>query len=160
MNIYKNFINKKNFNKINCALLSDYFPWYYKPHQVLTSKKNSSYMSHHFVINGKTNSNQFFLLEPILNKLKPKKILNIRANLCLKRPSRCDWHVDKFTDNLTHKTAIYYVNTNNGYTEFKNKKVKCIQNQIVIFDAYLKHRAKIQTDKDMRVVINFNYEYI
>ena len=160
MNIYKNFINKKKFNKINCALLSDYFPWYYKPHQVLTSKKNSSYMSHHFVINGKTNSNQFFLLEPILNKLKPKKILNIRANLCLKRPSRCDWHVDKFTDNLIHKTAIYYVNTNNGYTEFKNKKVKCIQNQIVIFDAYLKHRAKIQTDKDMRVVINFNYEYI
>ena len=160
MNIYKNFINKKSSNQINKTLLSDDFPWYYKPHQVLTSKKNSSFMSHTFVADGRINSDYMYLVEPILDKLKPKKILNIRANLCLKRPSSCDWHVDRFTDDLTHKTAIYYVNNNNGYTEFKNKKVKCIQNQIVIFDAYLKHRAKIQTDKDIRKVINFNYESI
>ena len=160
MNIYKNFIDKKSSDKIYQTFLSDYFPWYYKPHQVLTSKKNSSWMSHVFILNNKQNSNQLFLIEPILNKLQPKKVLNVRANLCFKRPSYCDWHVDKFTDNLKHKTAIYYVNTNNGYTEFKNKKIKCIKNQIVIFDSHLKHRAKIQTDKDTRMVINFNYEHI
>ena len=33
-----------------------------------------------------------------------------------------------------------------------------MQNKIVIFDAKLKHRAKGQTDKDTRIVINFNYE--
>ncbi len=158
MNIYKNFINKDYSNKIYKTLLDQNFPWYYFPHQVETSNKDTSYMNHTFVLDGKENSREIFLIEPILSKLKAKKVLNVRANLCFKRPSYCSWHVDKFSDNLKHKTAIYYVNTNNGYTEFKDKKVKCIQNQIVIFDAYLKHRAKIQTDKDARIVINFNYE--
>ena len=156
MNIYKNFIATNDCDKIHKLLLSYEFPWYYHPYQA--TLKDNFFLGHTFFKDGEINSEKISYLEPILNKLKPKKILNIRANLCLKRPSRCDWHVDKYTDNLTHKTAIYYVNTNNGYTEFKNKKVTCIQNQIVIFDAYLKHRAEIQTDKDMRVVINFNYE--
>jgi hypothetical protein len=158
MNIYKNFIDKNYSNKIYKTLLDDNFPWYYFPRQVAKSKKDSSFMGHTFVLDGKKNSNEIFLIEPILYKLKAKKVLNVRANLCFKKPSFNSWHVDKFTDDLKHQTAIYYVNTNNGYTEFENKKIKCIQNQIVIFDADKKHRAKIQTDKDVRVVINFNYE--
>ena len=163
MNLYKNFINKNDSTKICTALLGNNFPWYYSPHQVVEKKRpntDSSFMFHTFFKNSKTHSSAMDLIKPILNKLQPKKIFNIRANLCLKRPFQCSWHVDEFTDDLRHKTAIYYVNTNNGYTEFKNKKVKCIKNQIVIFDAHLKHRAKAQTDKDARVVINLNYESI
>tara|TARA_R100001443_G_scaffold80548_1_gene87555 strand:+ start:30 stop:512 length:483 start_codon:yes stop_codon:yes gene_type:complete len=160
MNIYKNFIDKNYSNKIYKTLLNVNFPWYYIPHQVSTNKKDTSYMRHTFVLNGKKNSSAMSLIEPILYKLKAKKVLNVRANLCFKRPSYCSWHVDKFTNNLKHKTAIYYVNSNNGYTEFKNKKIKCEKNKIVIFDADKKHRAIGQTDKDARVVINFNYEYI
>ncbi len=158
MNIYKNFIDKNYSNKIYKTLLNVNFPWYYILHQVPTNKKNTSFMGHTFVLDGKINSSEMSLIEPILYKLKAKKIYNVRANLCLKRPSYCSWHVDKFTNNLKHKTAIYYVNSNNGYTEFKNKKIKCEKNKIVIFDADKKHRAIGQTDKDARVVINFNYE--
>ena len=43
---------------------------------------------------------------------------------------------------------------------YENKKVKCEKNKIVIFDAIEKHKAKIQTDTDTRMVININYEYI
>ena len=106
------------------------------------------------------NSDYYYLIEPILKKLKFKNLLNVRANLCLKRPSKCSWHVDNFTKDLKHKTAIYYVNNNNGYTIFKNKKIKCEANKIVLFDADQIHKAKIQTNTDARIVINFNYEYI
>ena len=62
--------------------------------------------------------------------------------------------------NLTPKSkvAIYYLNTNNGHTVFKNKKVKSEKNKIVIFNGDVEHKAEYQTDKDTRMVINFNYE--
>ena len=155
MNIYKNFISKKDSNKICNVFLNNSFPWYY--HNTST-KNDSSFFSHGFIVEEQINSGFIFLIEPILKKLKCKKIYNIRANLCLKGPYQCNWHTDNFTNNLTHKTAIYYVNTNNGYTEFKDKKIKCLKNQIIIFDSKLLHRAKIQTDTITRMVINFNYE--
>ena len=157
MNTYKNFINKKHSNKINEELLKPYFPWYYNENQ---TSKDTSYMFHIFFKNSNVNSDYYYLIEPILKKLKFKNLLNVRANLCLKRPSKCSWHVDNFTKDLKHKTAIYYVNNNNGYTIFKNKKIKCEKNKIVVFDADQKHKAKIQTNTDARIVINFNYEYI
>tara|TARA_B100000902_G_C26819393_1_gene673163 strand:- start:146 stop:619 length:474 start_codon:yes stop_codon:yes gene_type:complete len=157
MNIYKNFINKKHSNKINEELLKPYFPWYYNKNQ---TSKDTSYMFHLFFKNSNVNSDYYYLIEPILKKLKFKNLLNVRANLCLKRPSKCSWHVDNFTKDLKHKTAIYYVNNNNGYTIFKNKKIKCEKNKIVVFDADQIHKAKVQTNTDARIVINFNYEYI
>ena len=156
MNICKNFIDKKKSNEIEKYFLSGSFPWYYAKNTTTTI--NKSYMFHSFFNNNQINSNDFYLIEPILNKLKPKNILNIRANLCLRRPMKCKWHCDEWTKDLKHKTAIYYVNTNNGFTEFKTKKIKCIKNTIVTFDANNKHRAILQTDKDARMVINFNYE--
>jgi len=154
MNIYKNFINKEKSNEINTVMLSGHFPWFYRPHQI---DKDSSYFFHCFYKNNKINSDFYSLLKPILDKLNPTKLLHIRANLCLKRPMKSQWHCDEWTDNLKHKTAIYYVNTNNGYTMFKDKKIKSEKNKIVIFDASLTHKARYQTDRDIRMVINFNY---
>jgi hypothetical protein len=62
---------------------------------------------------------------------------------------------------MNHKTAIYYVTANNGYTELKiNKKITKIPsvgNTMVQFDSNIKHRAVTQTNADRRVVININY---
>ena len=43
--------------------------------------------------------------------------------------------------------------------EFKKgkKKVKSVENRIVIFDAMEEHTTVTQTDKDVRLVLNINY---
>ena len=80
----------------------------------------------------------------------------------LKRPMKSHWHSDFDNLKLTSKskTAIYYVNTNNGYTVFKNKKIKSEANKMVIFNGNTQHKVKYQTDRDTRIVINFLYESI
>jgi len=87
-------------------------------------------------------------------------LVNIRANLCLKRPMKSNWHIDFDKLKLTpkSKTAIYYVNTNNGYTIFKNKKIRSEANKMIVFNGDTMHKVKYQTDKDARIVINFRYE--
>ena len=158
MNIYKNFIDKDHCNKINNVMLGIDFPWFYAKHQ--TTFKDSSFMGHCFYKDNKINSSFYYLVEPIINKLNPTKIINIRCALCLKRPMTSEWHSDFTNATSKDKVAVYYVNTNNGYTIFKNKKIKSEKNKIVIFDGNMKHKVKYQTDKDTRTVINCNYESI
>ena len=107
------------------------------------------------------NSKYFFIVKPILKILNCVVIINIRANLLLKRSEfKSNYHIDRWGFNKPkHKTAIFYVNTNNGHTLFKNnnKKIKCVENKLIIFDSKLSHKTVLQTDKDKRIVINFNY---
>ena len=56
-------------------------------------------------------------------------------------------------------TAIFYINSNNGYTIFKDtkEKVKSVPNRLLKFDTRMKHSGVSSTDEKRRVVINFNY---
>ena len=64
------------------------------------------------------------------------------------------WHHD--LDNMT--TAVLYMNTCNGWTQFKKGgKVKSVANRMVIFDNNLLHAGVTCTDEKRRIVVNFNY---
>lgn len=55
-------------------------------------------------------------------------------------------------------TAIYYFNTTNGCTRFKNhENVECVANRLVIFPNNQLHGGTFQTDKQNRVVANINW---
>ena len=103
------------------------------------------------------NSPYFDSLKPIWDKLEPCSIVRSKANLNMKTLEHVasEYHTD--VENCI--TAIYYVNTNNGYTEFQSNgmKVESIENRLVIFDSNEKHRAVSTTDTARRVVINYNY---
>ena len=57
------------------------------------------------------------------------------------------------------KTAIFYINSNNGYTEFEEtgEKVLSVANRVCIFDNGLQHAGVTTTDTINRVVVNVNY---
>ena len=81
----------------------------------------------------------------------------VKANLTLKTstPEKSLFH----SDYKDMKTAIFYINTNNGYTEFKNGViVNSVANRLCNFDSNLEHQGVTCTDEKRRVVINFNYE--
>ena len=58
----------------------------------------------------------------------------------------------------TMTTAIYYVNTCDGFTEFEDgTKTEAVANRLVKFPANLKHRGVSQLDNRFKCVINFNF---
>ena len=157
--IKDNFLNKNDLNLIKEVILSNQFPWFFAPSQTLETK-DSSYLYHCFYTDHKVNSNFFNLIEPFLKILNPHSLINVRANCLLNRKkSNSNFHTDNLgSKNLTHKTAIFYLNNNNGYNLFSDKsKVNSIENRIVIFPSNLMHRAIAQTDTERRIVINFNF---
>ena len=56
------------------------------------------------------------------------------------------------------QTAIYYVNSNDGYTLFEDgTKVESVGNRLVRFPTNIKHTGTTCTDANRRVLINFNW---
>ena len=105
-------------------------------------------------------------LDSIIGKINPLAIYRIKANLLTKTPNivKNEFHIDMggFEDCLEKlnywTTSIFYMNTNNGYTEFEDgTKVESVANRIVSFPSKMKHRGTSCTDAKIRMVINFNY---
>ena len=156
--IIENFLDNDTLKSLQQRLLSHEFAWFYRPRQVEDEDREfSDYFCHSFFQSVTINSDHWNLVLPLVNKLNIKALIEIRANLVIQRPKKiiCGFHTD---NNYDCKTAIFYINTCNGYTLFENgEKVKCEENKIIIFDSNLRHAAASQTDTKQRVVLNVNY---
>ena len=115
--------------------------------------------------NGGIISNDYSLFDLVQQKLGVSRLERIKANLNPKTffHRKGGFHTDQrsLSEGVPQhqKTAVFYVNTNNGWTEFKKGgKVKSVANRIVIFDSNLEHTGVTCTDEKRRVVINFNYD--
>ena len=102
------------------------------------------------------------MLDGILNKIRPKEIYRIKANLLTKTPEIVpnSFHTDVGGNMgvIPYTTSIFYLNTNNGYTEFEDGTiVESVANRWISFPEDTKHRGTSCTDEKVRVVINFNY---
>ena len=94
------------------------------------------------------------------------KLIRAKANLFTIRDEsvKYGWHYDLVQENNVEKpldnfkTLLYYINNNNGGTEFENDKfVQSKANRAVIVDGDVKHQSVGQTDANIRLNININY---
>ena len=101
------------------------------------------------------------ILEPLIKTLNPYILLRVKANLRPRthEPIQSEWHTDlEAIDYSGYKTAVYYLNTNNGYTLFEDgTKVNSVGNRVVMFDGNKEHCGISCTDQQTRVVLNLNY---
>jgi|TARA_R100001086_G_scaffold241767_1_gene168915 hypothetical protein len=162
MKIYKNFLPQETFQGIKRIIAGPDFPWYFNNEVISLPGKNPHFQFvHTFYTQDKENSTLIELLAPIIQKFKPLTLLRVKANLLTRTEKHVEhgYHVD-YSSSKSAKitTGIFYLNTNNGYTKFKNgKKIKSIENTFVEFKADEQHTGASCTDEKSRIVINFNY---
>jgi hypothetical protein len=153
-----NFLPEKEYMDIYNLLTNEYFPWYFNNYKTFSNTKElfDYQFLHIFYDNDTINSENFKYLKPILKKLNYLSLIRIKANL-----NPITQELIKYTPHQDQsfkcKIAIYYVNTNNGYTIIEGKKVKNKKNRIVLLDSTTEHYGTNSTDCNNRMVINFNY---
>ena len=157
--IIKNFIPEEEIKKLENMFFSKDFLWGYN-HQN-ADNDNESYFFHLFYCKNQPTSQCYGNLIPFLKLLDPLSLIGIRANMYINKYKKCfgGWHTDKWNNNkLNHTTSIFFINNNNGATEFKNGQIiKSERNKLLEFPAHLEHRAVSQTDEDRKICINLNY---
>ena len=161
MKIIDNFLSDDAFKVIQNYILSDNFTWYLNNSIAGKRKGLDQYQFVYpfFDISKPHLNNYSNFLTPLFNKLQAKYILRVKANL---RPRTSqgvlsDYHTDL---DLNQQTAIFYLNTNNGYTKFQQNDyddVPSVANRLLTFYGGLKHCGCSCTDQNTRVVLNINY---
>ena len=161
MKIVDDFLPAYQFRDLQSVIFGNDFPWYYYPGTIQLSDSRIPYGPSQFVHTFYNEStgvipNLPFFLEPFRIYLKYQEVKRIKVNLNSKTlfHRKAGYHID--WPNAT--TAVYYLNTNNGWTDIKGHgKVKSVANRIVIFDSNLEHQGVTCTNEQRRVVLNFNY---
>ena len=156
--IIKDYLPKDTLEHIKYEIKCAKFPWFYS---CVTYPHEPGFMFTHrfYDIEGGIKSNRFSdLILPILGNIKYKVLRRIKAN-CYTRGQdhvKHDYHID---DKVKHKVALFTINTNNGYTEFENgERIPSVENTLALFDGSVKHRSVTQTDENLRINININYD--
>ena len=183
--ILDNFLDDEEFIKIesiffkqseNRPYLSEEldekdFPWYfrnstsYSPRQEENLDTITNYQFvHTFYASHQCLSPYYDDLTIIFDKLGMKSLLRCKANMQMRtekiverqlhqdRPNGCDPDKDPYT------IAVYYLNTNDGYTKFEDgRKVESVANRMAIFSPKLKHASTTCTNQKRRLVLNMNY---
>ena len=169
--IIDDYLPQDTFNTLQEHLLSHRFPWYFNEQIIkgieVISIDNSISDYRRLCVNNyqfthviEPPSPLLDIIVPLFDKINPKEIIRCKLNLnpITQQHEQSPYHVDQ-NENTNHKIAIYYINTNNGYTIFEHNKqqVESIANRIVIFDGHLKHAGCSCTNQKRRVVLNLNY---
>tara|TARA_B100000131_G_scaffold286796_1_gene296996 strand:- start:542 stop:1051 length:510 start_codon:yes stop_codon:yes gene_type:complete len=164
--IIDNFLPEDQFNIIRKTMFDEWdFAWFFTPGQSYVGQPDR-FMFNHVIVSMERgiNSHHFDMFDPVLKKLGAYRLYRMKANLTLRTDEHeaGGFHVDGFDKDFgypdTALTAVYYINTCNGYTEFKTgEKVKSVANRMLIFNSELEHQGVSSTDELRRVLINFNY---
>jgi hypothetical protein len=162
--VIDNFLDLKYLEQLqNTCIHGAQFPWYYNESVVYQEKILDNYQFTHMFYNQMVPQSDFYkFLSPILEQLNILSLIRIKANLIPKNSTIIEhgYHTDVYDVGVgvIHKTAVLYLNTNNGYTLFRDgTRVNSLANRIAIFDSTMEHTGTTCTDQKCRVVINFNY---
>lgn len=159
--VIDNAVSVEDHQRIESTLLNANFPWFYNTNKVgkqFEDHLHNFQFTHKFYADYAVQSAFMSLIEPILVKLNPSALVRIKANLNTVTEHMIVYEMHRDFESFDGWTAIYYVNTNNGYTVFENgKRVDSVANRLVVFPATLSHAGTSTTDQKVRSVINFNF---
>ena len=159
MKITDNFLSDDEFKSIQDWFTGESFHWYYN--NSIANQKHGwdqfQFVHPFYDVANPSLSKFSSFLYPFLTKLNAKYIFRIKANLRPRTSTAVlsDFHTDM---SLNQQTGIFYINTNNGYTKFKDDStVPSVANRFLTFSGDLEHCGASPTDTNSRIVLNINY---
>ena len=160
--IIDNALSDENHEKLYNAVYDETFLWQYNDAKTKSGKKHDHQMVRVLYRAQTAYAVPEYLFIPNLfaEILDPYIWLKVKVNLTLYAPKILPYkmHRDMGYDGHNFKTAIYYINDNNGKTLFETgEEVESVANRLVIFDEKIKHTGTTHTDVQTRCVLNMNY---
>ena len=161
ISISDNYLEDKDLFALQNTLFSEGFPMYYIP-KVAYENDNSLgcyYMIHTMYEYPKGwLSGHKELIQPLLDKLEVKSLVKIKINY-YPRTDKLLLHGLHRDNDFECKSALLFVNSNDGYTYLKKKnmKVESVANRVLHFNSFFDHHSTTCTDQNLRCTINVNY---
>ena len=157
--IVDNFLSEEEFKVIHDTVMDYSFAWYYNSTPAYEDEKDTTPCFGHVLYSECNIYSNFYstIKDIILAKINLNGIIRSKINMYLRTESIIEhaWHTDF---DFPHKGALFYINTNNGYTILEDGiKIESIANRMLFLDTSKIHKSTTCTDVDRRLNININY---
>lgn len=164
MVVIDDFLDQDVFLGIRALIEAASFPWERSmilkgPPAHIQPADNLQFIHGFYLRNARARyvSPHFEVIRPIIEKLNPAHLIKAKVNLTTRKDHHIEYGLHVDTKRVGATTAIFYLNTNNGYTLFEDdSKVSSVANRMVIFDSARLHTGASCTDADHRLVLNIN----
>ena len=156
--IRDNFLTDDEFKVVTEILNPKFVPWSFQP--VVPDEESNVDKTDNFQFSYTILPETLYYpcLVALFDKMDMEVHFRLKVNLNPKAPEIIEhgYHIDLPLPQS--KTAVFYLNTNNGYTAFETgEKVESVANRLVKFPCNTKHTGTSCTDQRYRMVINLNY---
>lgn len=165
MIIIDNFLPESYHNDLSNLMEGPDFPWYFNKYVTQSRQDDGSYYFTHHALDvtpeGSMHTEYFNRFQAMLYFMEEKAKFRIESLYRIKcglypnigYAKKNEWHIDRSEH---HYVGLYYVNSSDGPTDFKDTSVECVANRFVLFDGTHYHRSTHPTDIRGRININFN----
>jgi|TARA_X000001036_G_C20657376_1_gene797531 hypothetical protein len=160
VNIVDNYLTDREFSELKKVIWDPSFPWHFN--QIITMEEPEEtgeyYMTHVFYNQRQNFQSQYFpLVYDLLNKIQPKALIRVKANLYLNMGKGVVEHAPHTDYSFSHNGGVFSMNTCDGYTKQGDEKADSVENRLVTFDAGVKHQSTSVSNTKVRMNININY---
>ena len=167
--VIDNFLSEEIFEGLK-VIFDSGVPWTFSEilpeYQLICDQKYNYQYVHSIYVKQEPVSRYFDNLIPFLTKLDARALVRCKVNSVCREEEIVvhGFHTDMVypeehsTGLDGMKTAILYLNTNNGSTVFENgTKIESVANRCVIFPAHCRHSGTTCTDVHRRLAVNLVY---
>ena len=154
MKVIDNFLEQDKFNFFKKEITGEYFPWYFNNQKVLNDNHLDNFQ---FVNIFKDGNSATPLLDVFKEKLNVDSFKRAKLNCTTRTSEIFEFKLHNDLDEDC-KISIFYINSNNGYTQFETgEKVESVENRLITFDNKIKHFGTTSTNSQTRIVLNMCY---
>lgn len=164
MVVLDDYLEREQFLALKAAVESPSFPWETSgilkdPPAHLSAAQNQQQVHGLFLRNARRQyvSPCFGIVRSLIERLAPHDLIKVKVNRTARQDRHIEYglHVDTQRPGAT--TAVFYLNSNNGYTLFEDgERIVSLANRLVLFDAARQHTGASCTDAEYRLVLNIN----
>lgn len=156
--VIDNALDDAALAELQAVMLGKYFPWYFTDEVAHDGESRGQFcFMHTFFFENRVTSDFFPVIAPVLALLDIKALIRIKANLYTKTTG-VELHGVHTDYDFPHKGALFYLNSNNGYTTLQDgTKVASVENRMLTFDSSNPHSSSTCSDVSRRVNIVVNY---
>ena len=156
--IIDNYLPKEDLETIRNIVTDKHFNWYFVDRVSSDKDLTDNFYFCHLFYDDEPCSEHYETIHNIFkDKLDIKSLIRIKANMYT-RTQNVDHHLQHVDTDFDHKGAIYYINSNDGFTVLEDgTHIESKENRMLLFNPASLHNSTTCTDTKARLNINFNY---
>jgi len=162
MQVTEDFLQEEYYDHLNEIITSTQFPWMFQKRVANIGEDPEEDLNHYYFVHSLFFQNKIEspLYDDFLYLFQSLNVQFLHRARVLMFVNQGEQYIhDRHVDHTTNcKTALIYMNTNDGFTDFETgERVESVKNRLLLFDGSVPHSSSTPTNTKERLLLSVTY---